>query len=445
MRLVAILGQVALLVAGTLRRPAEPARAPVSRTAAADTGTSDFELNGLHVILRRNTATDVVAANLFLLGGAQQLTPETQGIEALLLTVSGRGSRRFPGPKLRQEVARLGSEVSIGAGDDFSTYGMKATRSTFDSTWVMYADRLLSPTLTPADVELIKSQMITALRQTDINPDALLNRLADSITFAGHPYGLATEGTEQSLARTSAVHLREYMQRTFVTSRMLLVVVGNVDRPKVEQLVRTTFASLPRGDYVWKAPPPLVGRKAFVLRPANLPTNYLAGYYSGPPATSDDYNAVRVAAAILSGRFFTEIRSKRNLSYAADAPFLERAIATGGVYVTTVDPNASLQIMRTEISRLQTELIDRDGLDRLVEQFITEYFLKNETNADQASFLARAAIYQGDYRAADRFVTELRRVRPDDIRRAARTYIRNFSFAYVGDPARLDRSLLDRF
>jgi zinc protease len=443
-RRIAIFGQLALLAAAAL--PRATGLVPASaRQPVADTGTSDFELNGLHVILRRNTATDVVAANLFLLGGVQQLTPETQGIEALLLTVSGKGSRRFPGPKLRQEISRLGSEISIGAGEDFSTYGLKATRSTFDSSWAIYADRLLSPTLTNADVELIKSQMITGLRQIDINPDALLNRLADSVTFTGHPYGLATDGTEQSLARMSAVHLREYMQRTFVTSRMLLVVVGNVDRPKVEQLVRTTFATLPRGEYVWKAPPTLVGRKAAVVRPANLPTNYLAGYYSGPPATSDDYNAVRVAAAILSGRFFTEIRSKRNLSYAADAPFLERAIATGGVYVTTVDPNASLQIMRTEISRLQTELIDRDGLDRLVEQFITEYFLKNETNADQASFLARAAIYQGDYRAADRFVTDLRRVRPDDIRKAARLYIRNFSFAYVGDPARLDRSLLDRF
>lgn len=444
MKPAVLLGQIALIAAAAVPHAAETVRVPL-RTAVVDTATSDFELNGLHVILRRNTATDVVAANLFLLGGVQQLTTESQGIEALLLTASGKGSRRFPGPKLRQELSRLGSEISLGAGEDFSTYGLKATRSTFDSSWAIYADRLLSPMLTTADVELIKSQMITGLRQVDINPDALLNRLADSITFVGHPYGLATEGTEQSLARMSPAHLREYMQRTFVTSRMLLVVVGNVDRAKVEQLVRTTFATLPRGDYIWKAPPTLVGRKASVLRAANLPTNYLAGYYSGPPATSDDYNAVRVAAAILSGRFFTEIRSKRNLSYAADAPFLERAIATGGVYVTTVDPNASLQIMRAEITRLQTELIDRDGLDRLVEQFITEYFLKNETNADQASFLARAAIYQGDYRAADRFVTDLRRVRPDDIRKAARMYIRNFSFAYVGDPARLDRSFLDRF
>ena len=62
-----------------------------------------------------------------------------------------------------------------------------------------------------------------------------------------------------------------------------------------------------------------------------------------------------------------------------------------------------------------------------------------------ASFLARAAIYQGDYRAAEKFVSDLRRIRPDDIRQAARTYMKNFSFAYVGDPARLDRALIDRF
>src|SRR4051812_26033098 len=411
----------------------------------ADTATSDFEVNGLHVILRRNTATDVVAANLFLLGGVQQLTPQNQGIEALLLAATGKGSRKFPGAKLREEISRLGSEISIGASEDFSTYRMKAIRSTFDSTWALYADRLLAPTLLAADVDLIKSQMITSLRQGDLSPDALVAHLADSVAFVGHPYGLAPEGTEQSLAGITSVHLREYMQRTFVTSRMLLVVVGNVDRPKVEQLVRTTIASLPRGDYVWKPPVAATSHKAAVVRSVPLPTNYLIGYYSGPPATSDDYSALRVASAVLAGRFFTEIRSKRNLSYAPDAPFLERAIATGGIYVTTTDPNTSLQIMRNEISRLQSELIDPEGLDRLVEQFITEYFLKNETNADQATFLARAAIYHGDYRSADQFVADLRRVRPDDIRRAARQYMKNFSFAYVGDPSRVDRSLFDRF
>jgi zinc protease len=411
----------------------------------ADTTTSEFEVNGLKVILRRNTATDVVAANLYFLGGSRQLTPQTQGIEALLFAASERGSRKFPGPRLRQELARVGSVINISLNEDWTTYSLHAIRATFDTSWAIFTDRLLAPTLTQADVDLVRSQMVTAEQRGDLLPENLLNRLADSVTFAGHPYAMSTEGTVATLTGLGPTHLREYMQRTFVTSRLLLVVVGNVDRPKLEKLVASSIGTLPRGDYVWKAPPALPGRKALAVREAALPTNYILGYYAGPPAGSDDYNALRLATAILSGRFFTEIRSKRSLSYAADAPFVERAIATGGVYVTTVDPNTTLGIMRAEISRLQTELIDREGLDRLVEQFITEYFLKNETNSDQASFLARAAIYQGDFRAAERFVSDLRRVSPDDIRRVARTYIKNFSFAYVGDPSRLDRTLIDRF
>src|SRR5438067_10714836 len=94
-------------------------------------------------------------------------------------------------------------------------------------------------------VHVVSPDVRRPLRQTCLRPDDLLNRLADSVTFIGHPYGLATEGTETSLAKLTAVHLREYMQRTFVTSRMLLVVVGNVDRPTVDRLVRGTIATLP--------------------------------------------------------------------------------------------------------------------------------------------------------------------------------------------------------
>src|SRR5687768_3249095 len=96
---------LSLLVADTARAQAQPA---ARNAQAADSTTSEFEVNGLRVILRRNTATDVVAANLYLLGGARQLTPQTQGIEALLFAASERGSRKFPGPRLRQELARVG-------------------------------------------------------------------------------------------------------------------------------------------------------------------------------------------------------------------------------------------------------------------------------------------------------------------------------------------------
>lgn len=417
-----------------------------SALTGADTSTSEFDADGIHVILRHNNASDVVAANLYLLGGVQQLTPATQGIEAFLLAASERGTKHYPKDALRVATNKTGSVISIEPEDDWTVFGLHAIRATFDSSWAIFGDRVTSPTLDSADVELVRAQLVSAASQQRLHPDAELRIVADSLLFVGHPYALSTEGTERSLASISQAALKNYLATQFVKSRMLLVVVGNVDRPHLDALVRASLGRLPRGNYKWTSPPTVKNdKRALVVEPANLPTNYIIGYYAGPPASSPDYNALRIATAVLSGRFFTEIRSKRNLSYAVDAPFIERAVGTGGVYVTTVAPEQTLQLMRDEIDELQTELVDPAGLRRLVLQFITDYFLKNETNADQATFLARAELYEGDYRSADRFAADLRRVRPDDVRRAAREYMHNFRFVYIGDPSKLPKEYLNRF
>jgi zinc protease len=419
---------------------------PAIGHAQIDTATTSFDVNGLKVILRRNTANDVIAANVYLLGGVQQLTPATQGIENFLLQASERGTKRFPGAAARQIAARLGVDFDIEPQEDWTLFGFKSVRSTFDSTFAIFADRLTEPTLDSAEVELVRARLLTGARELRNNPDPLLNLLADSLAFVGHPYGFAPAGNESSLFSISLRQLRNYEATQMVASRMLLVVVGNVDRPHLESLVQRFLGQLPPGNYTWSAPhPPAKLGKTALIQDTPLPTNYILGTYVGPAARDPDYQALRVATAVLSGRFFTEIRSRRNLSYEVDAPFVERAISNGGLYVTTVNPNQTLTIMRAEIDRLQRELIDPQGLERLVQQFITDFFLKNETNGDQATFLARAQIYQGDYRAAGHFVEDLRRVRPEDVRRVAQKYMHDFRWVYLGKPAAVSRALLDQF
>jgi len=408
--------------------------------------TSKFDVDGVTVILRQNPANEVIAANLYLLGGARQITPANAGVEALILLASERGTRRFPGARARQQTAMLGSTISIEANDDWSAIGLHAIRSTFDSTWAIMADRVIAPTLAAADVEMAREQMIASARQRTTHPDDAASAIADSLLYLQHPYAVSTTGTPASLASLTIPQLRAYHAEQFVTSRMLLVVVGNIDRPHVERLVRETIAKLPRGNYKWTPPPPsVVTGRALAIENRALPTNYVLGYAPGPAATTPDYPALRVATAVLSGRLYTEVRSRRNLSYDVEAQFLERANAVGGLYVTTVDPNAVLRIMRRELSTLQNEPVDPEGLKRLTQQFITEYFMKNETNADQANALARAEVFTGDYREVDRFMDELRKVTPADVQRAARQYLKDFRFAYVGDASKLDRSLVGQF
>ncbi len=414
-------------------------------TAAAPLTTS-FDVSGVRVILRQNAANNVVAANLYLLGGARQVTEANAGIEPILLDVSERGTQHYPRNALRRAMSRLGSEIVIRAAADWTMFGLRSSTEVFDSTWAIFADRVMRPSLGSADVNLVKAQYLSGIRQRRDDPDELASLLADSITLAGHPYSVSVVGNEKSIQALDSAALREYHRKEFVTSRMLLVVVGNVDRAHIERLVNQSLGKLPAGSYKWTLPPRVPEREtAFVIERRQLPTNYIIGYYSGPLATGEDYRALRVATSVLTGRMFAEIRTRQNLTYDVHAPFVDRAATVGGLYVSTVSPDTTLKLMRTAINDLQQGMLEPVGLRQMEQQFITEYFLDNETNAAQADFLARAQLYEGDYRAADRFVSDLRNITPEAVQRVARRYMKGFRFAYVGDPSKLSPRTLSLF
>jgi zinc protease len=418
----------------------------LSVALAMTTMTSSFDVGGVKVILRQSDANNVVAANLYLLGGSRQLTQASAGIEALLLDVSERGTKNYPRATLRRKMSRLGSEITTAPSDDWTMFGIRGTSEVFDSTWAIFADRVMNPTLDPEDVNLVKTQFLLGIRQRRDDPDALAEYLADSIAFAGHPYSIPVTGTEKSISSLDAKALRDYHASQFVKSRMLLVVVGDIDRPHLEKLVQGTLAKLPAGSYTWTAPPRLPeGNSAVVVEQRSLPTNYIVGYYSGPLANSEDYQALRIATSVLTGRMFSEIRTRQNLTYDVHAPFLDRAASAGGLYVSTASPDTTLKLMYAAVKELQDGLLDAGGLERLEQQFLTEYFLDNETNDAQASFLARAELYRGDYRLGEKFVDELKSVTPQAVQRVARRYMKGIRFAYVGNPASLRRELITRF
>src|SRR5262249_49860258 len=140
----------ALLIGAALAiAAAVPARAQSGATrpgARFDTSTVAFDTGGVHVILRRNPAHQVVAVNLYLLGGTQLTTPKNSGIETFILLLSERGTAKYSRDVLRKKIAALGSTVVTEPHDDWTMFGFRGVRATFDSTWAIWSDRLLQGT-----------------------------------------------------------------------------------------------------------------------------------------------------------------------------------------------------------------------------------------------------------------------------------------------------------
>jgi zinc protease len=414
------------------------------RLAPLDSVTVAYDVAGIHVIQRPNYANDAVAVNVYLLGGTRQLTVATQGIESLLLHGGEYGTQKYPGGDWRAAWGLTGSRIVIDPEADWTVYGFRGIRQEFDSSWDAFADRLTHPTLSSSSLAIFRARLVADSRLASDDPDMYIEKLADSVAFTGQPYGLNPDGTEATLAALDSATVARYEDQ-IVKSRLLLVVVGNVTRAQVEAAVSRTLAALPVGNYTWTLPSvPNTASSSVNLRWRTLPTNYVVGVFRGPDAASPSSPAFRVAIALLSTAMTTAIREERGLSYAANAIWIERGATAGAVYISTGAPTTALPLISKQMDYIR-HIPGSVNIHNFTDQFIVEYFAENMTNAAQADFLARAQLYQGDYRRASQAMEDLRHVSASDVHDAATRYFNHIHFVYLGDTTRVDRKVFAGF
>ncbi len=417
-------------------RSLQTAQSLIAKQAAL---VSEFEVNGLKVLVKRREGSLTVAAGLFIKGGSRNINADNAGIEALMLDAATEASAAFPRDRMRDEQSRMGTAIGASENNDYSVLSLRCTRPHFDRSWQMFTDIALHPSFTNEDVALVKEKTVVSLRDDTDDPDTYLQRLQEQVAYANHPYLNRVEGTAESVARLTPEDLRRYHQKVMETSRLLLVIVGDLDSGAVKTLIASTFGKLPRGNYTADVVPQLAFDKSTVeVTSRTLPTNYVQGFFTAPPPSSPDIYPMRVASSILRDRIFTEVRTKRNLSYAPDAFLRNQAANIGGIYVTAVDANQSVRLMLDEIARLQKEPVEDEDIQAVVAQYLTSYYMNQETNAAQASELAAYELLGGGWRNSTLVVEKLSAVMPADVTRVAQKYMRNIRFVVLGNPKSVD-------
>ena len=87
--------------------PPRDAAAVVSMQAAdAQKLVTEFDVNGLKVLVKRREGSQTVAAALFLRGGSRNVTADNAGVETLMLDLASEATTAFPREKFRRELAR---------------------------------------------------------------------------------------------------------------------------------------------------------------------------------------------------------------------------------------------------------------------------------------------------------------------------------------------------
>lgn len=406
---------------------------------------TEFDVNGLKVLVKRRPGTPTVAAGLFFRGGVRNVTAENAGIESMMLSVAAEASKNFPRQRLRKETSSIGTVISAGSNYDFSALAMASTKQHFDRSWAIFTDIVVNPAFAAEDIERIREATLTGLRAQNDSPEGALETLNEKVVYTGHPYANSPMGTVATVSSLKAPDLAAYHKRLLETSRMLLVVVGDVDPTVFQRQVAASFGTLPRGSYAATPVKPLdISQPTIEVNQKAVQTNYVKGTFSAPSIADADYYAMRAAIALLQSNVFDEVRNKRNLSYAPDAEMDSHAANTASISVSSVNPNEAVRVMLAEIDKLRRGMIEEDDLKRMSAYFLTTHYLKLETNAAQVADLAQYEIFGGGWRRSQEFLDKIRSVKTAEVQAVATKYMRNLRFSVIGNPADIDRPVFLR-
>ena len=430
--------------------PAPPVEPAARASAATDPqpvtegDVTESWVNGMQILVKRVAGAEITATSLHVRGGVRNWGREDSGVELLLLrAAAGGGTERLDKPAFVRRLAELGSTLQAASTEDGSSLSASCLTPRWDETFELLVDVFRRPALPASEVELWRQRQLAQLAQEQEQPDPKIRMLVNTTIFRDHPYGNRAIGTPDSVAALDASALRRHLRKLQMGSRLLLVVVGDVDAAHIAEAAHRGFGDLPRGDYRQEPLPPWrPTAPSLHVTEQKLATNYLLATFPAPGWGDPGHAAAAVAMFQLRQRVWEEVRTRRNLSYAPSAGHVDAGIARGALYVTAVDPRATWPVMLEEARKLRREPMSEADLRGAKSTLLTDFFVDNETSAAQAEMLARAELLGGDWRLAAAIRERVEAVTTAEVRAFALEHFGDLQAFVLGDPKQVDEALM---
>ena len=410
-------------------------------TVSAQTATTTFTAGGITVIYKP-TQKQIINVSVYFRGGVNNYPANKAGIENLAIaSVSECGTAKYSKDAFKDKADSYGIAVYGSAGRDNALIGLNCISQYFNTGWDLLAQAVTTPSFDEGEFNKLKQKVISGIKQSASSPDARLSDMAMQNAFAGTPYAINPAGTEETAGSIKAAEAKDYYYNTLLNkTRMFIVVVGNISKADITAKIIAAFANVPAKPYQPDALQiPVFKGNTLTVEERQLATNYITGIMNGPAYTSADYVPYRLAFASLSDKLFTEIRTKRNLSYAPQAYARGGAIPYSAVYVTTTNPKAAVEVMANEIDSLKTMGFTEKDLKNSKALFITSNYMKDEsTNAIAASLGTAETL--GNWKIAESLPVIINNTTQTQMTDAFRKYIMGIKWNYLGIKKQADEA-----
>jgi zinc protease len=402
----------------------------------------DMDINGVKVIVQPS-GNEIVVIQTIIKGGVQNYAADKAGIESLAMNaLTECGTTKDDKNSFKNKLDKISAQVYGNTGMDFATFSLNCIKGDLETAWPLYTDAMLSPRFDAKEFARIKQDAINVIRANESDPDNAVNKMARQTAFAGKDYAKEPQGTVETITKLTPEESKKYWQSIFTRSKMVIVIVGDLNKTDIEKKVKDLLSNVPAGSpFKLKEESYSPSANSFQPKERENATNYIQGITGAPLPGTPDYNAFVLAMRIFSMRHFIEVRSKNGLSYAPGSWFSQGKTPYANFFVTTTEPDKYIAVARNLIDKVKKEGFTPEELKSEKTGYLTGIYYRQETNEEQAAALATNEVVHNNWKRAVEIKNEINKVTLEDANNAFKKYITNITWVYQGDPKKVDSKL----
>lgn len=357
------------------------------------------------------------------------------GIAYLTGQLLSKGTTHHSEAEFNEELDRFGATLSVSVGRDAVDITLVCLSDVFEAGVQLLAEMLLEPAFPAQQLERVRQQTLTALRQAQQSTRAQADALLRAALYPpGHPYHHRILGTGDSLEELTREAVYEFYARWYRPNGAVITLTsgGRELRHALSQ-VRHILAR-----WKGKAPelsipevvPPQSGKRYYEALSGKQQADLALGIVT-VPRHHPDFEALRLANVVLGrlglmGRIGTRIREQAGLAYYA-ASSLEAGWGTGfwSAYagVSPIHVEQTITQILEEVERFRQEGPTSEELRDAKTALLGSLVLGLSTSSGVAGVLADLAFYRLGFDYLDRLPCQLAALDEGTIGSVARRYL----------------------
>ncbi|MBW2427668.1 MAG: insulinase family protein [Deltaproteobacteria bacterium] len=265
----------------------------------------------------------LVDLTLLVKAGSVDITDSKIGLADLLNgSLIRGGTENYPPAELARVLDENAIHISVQVGEEETVINLSVLKEDWQLGLTLLQEILTRPGLEPRVLEVVKSQMLTALKRQGGDARAVAGREREIWHFKGHPYGRDPLAGLKTIPAISGEDLKRFLREYFVPSNLVAAVSGDIDQEEVIAGLEQFFKALPQTSAPQrkltdpKETPPLL---ALIHKPGQVQSQ-IALSLPSVKRTHPDYWKINLLMDIFGGSdslMYTRLRDDLGLVYAA--------------------------------------------------------------------------------------------------------------------------------